>query len=87
MSDYSFSDHSLKEIERRNLSLEMVKRTIERPDQRIIVREGRIVVQSRVQLSSRDYLLRVILDIDRVPAVVVTAYVTSKIGKYWRHST
>ena len=30
------------------------------------------------------YLVRVVVDVDRNPAEVVTAYRTSKIAKYWR---
>ena len=31
-----------------------------------------------------NYLVRVVVDVDRNPAEVVTAYRTSKIAKYWR---
>jgi hypothetical protein len=30
------------------------------------------------------YLLRVLVDIDRQPAEVVTAYRTSRVEKYWK---
>ena len=33
----------------------------------------------------KDYVIRVIVDVDRTPNEVVTAYRTSKIDKYWRH--
>ena len=32
----------------------------------------------------QEYLVRVFVDIDRVPAEVVTSYRTSKVSKYWR---
>jgi hypothetical protein len=32
------------------------------------------------------YLIRVIVDVDRKPAEVVTVYRTSKISKYWKES-
>jgi len=45
---------------------------------------GRDVAQSRVEYQGREYLVRVFIDVDRLPAEVVTAYRTSKIAKYWR---
>jgi hypothetical protein len=32
----------------------------------------------------REYLVRVFIDVDRIPVEVVTVYCTTKIGKYWR---
>jgi hypothetical protein len=40
--------------------------------------------QSRVEISEKTYLLRVMVNETMNPAVVVTVYRTSKIGKYWR---
>jgi hypothetical protein len=45
---------------------------------------GQDVVQSRIALAGKTYLLRVFVDIDRDPAEVVTVYRTSRIAKYWR---
>jgi hypothetical protein len=36
--------------------------------------------------GSKRYVLRVFVDVDRDPPVVVTAYRSSKIGKYWSQS-
>jgi len=33
---------------------------------------------------SREYLVRVFVDVDRRPADVITVYLTSKIAKYWK---
>ena len=52
--------------------------------QRHAARPGRDVLQSRVTMGGRKYLIRVFVDWDRKPAEVVTVYRTSKIGKYWR---
>lgn len=45
-----------------------------------------MVLQSRLTLGSppTEYLVRVFVDVDSRPADVVTAYVTSKIAKYWK---
>ena len=39
--------------------------------------------QSRVTINDKSYLLRVMVDDTRQPAVVVTVCRTSKISKYW----
>jgi hypothetical protein len=47
---------------------------------------GRDVLQLRVDIGDKTYLVRVFVDIDRNPAEVVTVYLTSRIGKYWEAS-
>jgi hypothetical protein len=56
------------------------------PEQKEEQRPGRCIYQTRVAGPSEDkaYLLRVFVDVDRNPAEVVSAYRTSKVGKYWR---
>jgi len=46
------------------------------------LRPGRHVLQSRLQIDAKRYLVRVIVDVDREPVEIVTAYRTSKIAKY-----
>jgi hypothetical protein len=48
---------------------------------------GSEVVQSRLEFAGRRYLLRMLVDVDRSPTEVVTAYRTSKIEKYWRRQS
>ena len=84
VTDYIISDHATTEIERRGLGKEIIDRVLKNPGQRLEIRLGRVVLQSRVQESGTEYLVRVFVDIDRVPAEVVTAYRTSKVLKYWR---
>lgn len=69
---------------RRGISEFTVRRIVEAPQQRLSVRPGRDVAQSRVDYRGREYLVRVFTDVDRSPAEVVTAYRTSRISKYWR---
>jgi hypothetical protein len=86
IADYIFTDHARLEILRRGLSEEMVRAILLAPDQRIEVRPGREVLQSKISAGQPEkvFLLRVFVDTDRHPAEVVTAYRTGKIGKYWR---
>jgi hypothetical protein len=55
-------------------------------EQRFPVRDGRVVLQSRVTMGMppKMYLVRVVVDIDRRPAEVVTVYRTTRVNKYWR---
>lgn len=86
ITEYVFSEHARFELLRRGLSEEAVRAIHLSPEQRIEVRPGRVVLQSKVFLepSGTVFLLRVFVDIDRRPAEVVTAYRTSKVEKYWR---
>ncbi len=88
IADYIFTDHARLEILRRGLSEEMVRAILLAPEQRIEVRPGREVLQSKISSGQpgKAFLIRVFVDIDRRPAEVVTAYRTSKIEKYWRES-
>jgi len=82
--EYSISPHAALEMERRGVDEAIVGRVLAAPEQRESVRSGRDVLQSRIEVDKRTYLVRVFVDVDRRPAEVVTAYRTSKIEKYWR---
>ncbi len=73
-------------MERRGLSESIVRTVVEGPEQRLMERAGREVFQSRIGLGGggRPFLVRVVVDVDRTPADIVTAYRTSNIGRYWR---
>ena len=83
ITNYIITDHAVIELKRRKLSKEAIDGILKNPEQRFEVRSGRVVVQSRVQEFGSEYLVRIFVDIDRVPAEVVTAYRTSKVAKYW----
>ncbi len=86
ITNYRLTDHAREEMTRRQITEEDVARVPAAPEQTETVREGRQVYQSRLGLGEppRLYLLRVFVDIDRVPAEVVTVYRTGKVAKYWR---
>lgn len=86
LADYVVSSHAAAEAARRGLSEDILRSVLAEPEQRLQVRPGRVVFQSRVRMdpAGREYLLRVFVDVDRSPAEVVTAYRTSKIDKYWK---
>jgi hypothetical protein len=84
ITDYVLTLHARFEMERRGIAENTVQQILVAPDQRLPVRPGRDVLQSKVSSHGRTYLVRVIVDLDRKPAEVVTVYRTSKIEKYWR---
>jgi len=86
VDDFNLSPHARFEMARRGLSEELVRFVLRTPDQRESIRPGRDVLPSIVAGDGTDQpqLVRVFVDIDRRPAVVVTAYRTSRISRYWR---
>lgn len=86
ITDWVLTTHALRPLERRSIALEIVKVVLEAPGQRVPVRPGREVLQRKVLLGEppREYVVRVFVDLDRVPAQVVTVYRTSQVAKYWR---
>jgi Domain of unknown function (DUF4258) len=84
--EYVITDHAKLELFRRGLSEQIIHAILSAPEQRDTVRPGRVVLQSRFSMGepATTFLVRVVIDIDRHPAEVVTAYRTSKIGRYWR---
>ena len=70
---------------RRGLSEDDVLGIARSPEQRLSLRTGREVRQSRIAIPATGtlYLVRVVVDSDSARDTVVTVYRTSKIDKYW----
>ena len=81
---FRLTDHAEQEITRRGLTRQQVIAVLDHPEQVLDAAGGRKVHQSRVELSGKIYLIRVIVDPSEDPAAVVSVYRTSKIAKYWR---
>lgn len=86
MRNAVLTDHARLEMRRRGITESEVRTILAKPEQRTEVRPGRCVCQGPQIFGEppRVYLLRVFMDVDRVPPEVVTAYRTSKVEKYWR---
>lgn len=76
--------HAAKQMKRRGIDRKAIKNVLYAPERRLAVRPGRDVLEKVVDFHDRPYLVRVIVDVDRAPAEVVTVYRTSKIEKYRR---
>ena len=84
--DFRFSRHAQWEMTRRGIPLALVQAVLDSPEQRLADEShtGRWIYQSRLQQEDgKMYLLRVVVDEDEYPPMIVTAYWTSKIEKYW----
>jgi hypothetical protein len=80
---YRLSEYARQEIERRRIPLSLVEAVMERPDQVVPSKGTARAYQSKCEIGGKMFLLRVIVDESVDPAVVVTAYRTTKIQKYW----
>ena len=80
---YTLSSHVRQEIERRRIPLTLLEAVLEKPDQVVPSRGAAKAYQSKCVIGDKMFLLRVIVDDSVDPAVVVTAYRTTKIQKYW----
>ena len=80
------TDHARIEMARRQINEADVAQVLAAPEQTECVREGRAVYQLRLEWGEppKTFVLRMVVDIDREPSEVVTAYRSSKVQKYWR---
>ena len=69
-----------QKIEDHGLTIEDVQAVLAAPGQKLPGVAGRLIVQSKVDR----FLIRVVVEHDRDPPEVVTAYRTSNIAKYWQ---
>ena len=84
--DFRLSSHAEWEIPRRGIPPGLVHAVMDQPEQRIVDESGtgRWIFQSRLAFEDgKIYLVRVVVDEDEDPPVIITAYRTSKIEKYW----
>ena len=83
--EFALSHHAEQEIKRRGIPMEMIRQTMESPEQILPERGGTKAYQSTFDFGSgKMYLVRVIVNDNTTPPVVVTTYRTSNISKYWR---
>lgn len=82
---FRYSRHACEEMVRRGIPRQVADEVLRQPEQIVLERTGRKAYQSRAGFDDgKVFLVRLIVDETKSPAVVVTAYRTSKIEKYWR---
>lgn len=85
LQNFIIKDHALFQMGRRGVTEEEVRDVLKEPGQMQEVRPGRWVYQVRHYVGDppREFVLRVLVDLDRQPPEVVTVYRSSKVDKYW----
>jgi hypothetical protein len=73
-----------KKLRRRCISEEWVKETIDLPDQALDGYGGRRVAQKKYMIEQKEYLLRVIYEEKEEINIIITAYLTSHVERYWK---
>ena len=86
MAQFRYSSHALMEMDKRNISRSDVDRILSAPTQKVPEQENIICYQGKIQVTDKPYLLRIMVNENKDPFLVVTVYRTSKIMKYWRQS-
>ena len=83
--DFIFSRHAHEQMARRGISHETVTNVVSCPDQTIadIETPTKIIYQSLIKEDNRMFLLRVFVETDKQPNVIITVYKTTKISKYY----
>jgi len=76
--------HARARMELRGLTEAMVRSVIAWPDAHEVSRPGRVVFQARRRFppDGKVYLVRVIVDMDRHPPEIVSAYRTTHFSRY-----
>ncbi len=84
IKDYILHPHALTRLAERQLTQADIAAVLAAPEQREEGQKGRCIYQARVRVKGKHYLLRVAVDVQEDPPLVLTAYLTSQIQKYWR---
>ena len=80
---YRISRHARARMRLRGISEAEVDAVMNAPGQIVLEDDGRYAYQSKLTSGGRTILLRAIVVDDVFPAVVVTVYTTTQVGKYW----
>jgi len=78
-----FSKHAEQQLKERNIEPELVRQTLENPEQVVATGKNRKVAQRVYRRHGRDFLLRVVFS-EQGGREVITMYWTSKVSKYRR---
>lgn len=73
-----------KKLERRGITEERIRETINFPAQIVTGYGGRKVAHKKYMIEDKEYLLRVVYEEKEDMDIVVTAYLTSQVERYWK---
>jgi len=75
---------AIRKMERRGIPESWVREALGSADQIVAGHGGRFVAQQRRRIRRKEKLLRVVFEETQDAYVVVTAYLTSDIKRYWK---
>jgi len=80
-----FSRHAFEQMLRRSINYETVMKVVSQPDQIIsdIQKPMLVIYQSLINEDNQMFLLRVFVNREKHPNMIVTLYKTTKISKYY----
>lgn len=81
--NFTVSEHAEAELARRAIPRAVLDAVLAAPEQKVPDHGTIVCYQSKVNINGKVYLLRVMVEENKRPPVVVTVYRTSKIRKYW----
>jgi len=83
--DVVFSKHAQGQMLKRNINYDTALSVIFHPDQVIVDDEDleKVIYQSLIKENEQMFLLRVFVEKNKQPNVIVTLYKTTKISKYY----
>ena len=75
-----------KKMMRRGISEDWVQHTVEEPAQIVTGHGARKVAHGKHFVEGKEYLLRVIFEETEHSYVVISAYLTSQVDRYWKEN-
>jgi hypothetical protein len=73
-----------KKARRRGIRAKWINDALRNPAQLVDGYGGRRVAQNKILVDNKEYLLRVVYEETEEAYVVITAYLTSQISRYWK---
>ncbi len=83
MIEYTISKHCLEQINLRSITEDEISRIIKNPDS--IIKQDEEITVYQALTNDKMFLIRIFVNILKHPNLVVTAYKTSKIDKYYEN--
>jgi hypothetical protein len=79
-------EHAIFEAKRRDITEEFIRFVVKNPQQKLPAKKGRVIIQNKYydKTENKEMLIRVIGIEKFEKFIVITAYKTSKINKYWK---
>ncbi len=79
-----YSEHAKNQLVERKISVQLIEKTLIEPQQILEGKSNRKVAHRVFKIDNQNFLLRVIFEDYGARLEVITAYLTTKIDKYWR---